>query len=312
MFAMSHPCGVIVGMRSDVDVAVARLAADQYGVFSSLQALACGATPPLVTRRVAASLWERVAPGVYRSPGYPASWEQDLMIAVLDAGDDAVVSHRAAALLWGMDGVRGRPVELTVPRARRRFRNAIVHETRDFAANEIDVRRGIPVTSVAMTLVQLGAVVPEAVVERAYESARRARLVEDDEILKLLDCRRAGVGVMRRVLARRSPRAVPTESVLETRFAQLVRRAAIPDPVRQYEGPGYRIDFAWPAQRVAVELDGLAFHVGREAQLRDRERQNGVVLDGWRVLRFTWHDVTRRPERVQAVLRRALNPDMRH
>lgn len=86
-------------MRSDVDVAVARLASKQYGVFSYLQALTCGAIPMLVSRRVGSSLWERVAPAVYRLPGYPASWEQDLMIAVLDAGEDAVVSHRAAALL---------------------------------------------------------------------------------------------------------------------------------------------------------------------------------------------------------------------
>lgn len=187
-----------------------------------------------------------------------------------------------------------------------------MHETRPFAANEIDIRRGIPATSVAMTLVQLGAVVPETIVEQAYESARRAGLVEDDDVLKLLDCRRAGTNVLKRVLARRSPTTVPTESALETRFAQLVRRAGVPDPVSQYEGPGYRIDFAWPAQRVAVELDGLAFHDGREAQLRDRERQNRVVLDGWRVLRFTWHDVTRASARVIAAIEHALSEEMRH
>jgi very-short-patch-repair endonuclease len=307
-------------MRTDVDLAVARLASTQHGVFSYGQVLqsagclglAVGAAQAFVRRRFGAARWERVAPGVYRLPGYPDSWEQQLTVAVLDAGEDAVVSHRAAALLWGLDGVRGRPVEATVPRGRRRFRNAIVHETRPFAANEVDVRRGIPVTSVAMTLVQLGAVVPDVIVEQAYESARRAGLVEEADVLKLLECRRAGVKVMTRVLARRSPSAVPTDSTLETRFAQLVRRARVPVPVRQYEGTGYRIDFAWPTQRVAVELDGLAFHDGRDAQRRDRERQNRVVLDGWRVLRFTWHDVTRRSARVVAAIERALTEDMRH
>ncbi|HZR14547.1 MAG TPA: DUF559 domain-containing protein [Acidimicrobiia bacterium] len=307
-------------MRRDVDSAIARLAGRQYGVFSYGQVLesaaglrlSIGSAQALVRRRSRAGRWERVAPAVYRLPGYPRSWEQDLTVALLDAGDDAVVSHRAAALLWGLDGVRGRPVEVTVPRARRRFRNAIVHETRPYAANEVDVRRDIPVTSVGMTLVQLGAVVPEAIVERAYESARRAGLVEDDDLIKLLECRRAGVDVIKRVLARRGPRTVPTESALEARFAQLVRKAGVPDPVRQYQGAGYRIDFAWPAQRVAVELDGVAFHDGRAAQLRDRVRQNRVVLDGWRVLRFTWHDVTRRPEHVTVALRRSLGMEMRH
>lgn len=293
-------------MRIDIDAAVARLAGQQYGVFSYAQASASGASESLIERRRRSGMWERPAPAVFGIPGYPESWERDLMIAVLDAGVDAVVSHRAAARLWALDGVTARRVEITVPRARRRFRAAVAHETAPFAEHEVTVVRSIPVTSPAMTLLQLGAVVPEAIVERAYESARRLGLVEHDDVMRVLECRRAGVQTLRRVLVRRDRDAASTDSELETRFLQLIRRHDLPEPVGQHVVHGYRVDFAWPPRRLAVELDGLAFHDGRVQQLADRSRQNVIVGAGWRVLRFTWDDVTRRPEAVVASIRRTL------
>jgi very-short-patch-repair endonuclease len=303
---MSQGRGVLAGMRTDIELAVARLAGRQYGVFSSTQARQCDATEALIHRRARSGLWERTAPAVYRLPGFPDCWLQRLMIAVLDAGDGAVVSHRAAARLWDLDGVRVHLVEITVPRARRRYRAAIVHETAPFTPDECTTVDGLPVTSPVMTLLQLGAVAPDDVVERAYESARRRHLVADDDLIALLDSRRAGASTLRRVLARRQPDDACTESELETRFVQLVRRAGLPDPRRQQTGDGYRIDFTWPGRRLAVELDGLGFHDGRLRQQHDRTRQNRVVIAGWRILRFTWDDVTRRPEAVVAALRRTL------
>jgi very-short-patch-repair endonuclease len=293
-------------MRIDIDAAVARLAGQQYGVFSFAQARGLGASRQVIAHRSRSGLWESVAPAVYGLRAYPDSWEQQLMIAVLDAGDGAVVSHRAAARLWKLDGVTPELVEITVPRARRRFRAAVVHETAPFAEHEVGVVRSLPVTSPAMTLLQLGAVTTEPIVERAYESARRLELVDHDDLVRVLECRRAGVQTLRRVLARRNPDAAHTESELETRFLQLVRRHELPEPVAQHVVHGYRIDFAWPARHLAVELDGMAFHDGRVRQLSDRSRQNVIVGAGWRVLRFTWDDVTRRPEAVVASIRRTL------
>ena len=67
-----------------------------------------------------------------------------------------------------------------------------------------------------------------------------------------------------------------------------------------------RVDFAWPAQRLVVETDGFAFHADRAGYRSDRRRTNALILDGWRVLRFSWEDVVREPAAVVAAVRAAL------
>ncbi len=80
---------------------------------------------------------------------------------------------------------------------------------------------------------------------------------------------------------------------------QLARRAGMPEPLRQFSVPtsegAFRLDFAWPLRRVAVEIDGAASHASREALSRDLRRQNRLLLSmvpaGWAFLRFTWDDL---------------------
>lgn len=69
---------------------------------------------------------------------------------------------------------------------------------------------------------------------------------------------------------------------------------------------GYLIDVAFPAERVAIEVDGWAWHLTPDRFVRDRQRQNAIVNLGWTVLRFTWHDLTGVPERVIKEIRAAL------
>lgn len=58
--------------------------------------------------------------------------------------------------------------------------------------------------------------------------------------------------------------------------------------------------------RLIVEIDGFAFHSAGADFQRDRTRQNALVAAGWTVLRFTWADLTERPDHVVAVIRHAL------
>ena len=64
---------------------------------------------------------------------------------------------------------------------------------------------------------------------------------------------------------------------------------------------------AFPDSRVAIEVDGLAFHTDTETFHHDRLRQSAISLTGWQVLRFTWLDLTEYPERVVATIRRAIS-----
>ena len=80
----------------------------------------------------------------------------------------------------------------------------------------------------------------------------------------------------------------------------------MPQPLIRHMIGDREIDACWPVERVAVELDGWEFHHDRRAFQRDREKSNMLTAAGWTVLRFTHHDLTRRPAYVADQLRRVL------
>jgi len=81
------------------------------------------------------------------------------MAAVLACGPAAVLSHRAAAALWGLRPTPGR-IEVTVGTTARRVPGLLVHRSRMLHAGDITYRDQIPVTSVARTLLDLAGAVP--------------------------------------------------------------------------------------------------------------------------------------------------------
>jgi very-short-patch-repair endonuclease len=160
---------------------------------------------------------------------------------------------------------------------------------------------GLPVTSVLRTLLDLGQVVNDAVVERALEWALRKRHVSVDEVRAAVGAiaNQRGTRALRQLVSHREPGLPPTESDAETLFLQLARRTGLPEPQRQFSVPTvegtFRLDFAWPARALAVEIDGAGTHASRDALRRDLRRQNRLMLSltagGWALLRFTWDDV---------------------
>ena len=138
-----------------VDAAVARLAARQHGLLTRSQVSTCGVTDRMIHERVASARWVPVARGVYRLAGVPVTWNQRALAACLLAGPGAVVSHRSAAVVWGVSGFRPGRVEITVPPgASARSTLARVHRS-----VVTGVRRdGVPVTQPARTIVDLAGV----------------------------------------------------------------------------------------------------------------------------------------------------------
>jgi very-short-patch-repair endonuclease len=161
----------------------------------------------------------------------------------------------------------------------------------------------LPVTTVARTLADLGAAEPLGVVERATEWALRNQLVTIPELQALTELLPTRGGrALKAVLVARPLGAPATESDAETLFVQLARCAGFPAPVRQFwivlGGRRYRLDFAWPLLRLAVEIDGAAVH-GPADLSRDLRRQNRIILDGWMILRFTWAMLMRSRREVE-------------
>ena len=157
------------------DQRIARIAARQHGLFTNPQALAAGLSATAIADRLRAGRLHRLEPQVYRIAGAPDSWHQRLMAACL--AENGVASHRAAASLFDLDGFPPRVVEVTVHRWERRVNCSLrVHESTDLADTHRSERRGIPVTTIERTLIDLGAVVPRIRVEHAFDDALQRRL----------------------------------------------------------------------------------------------------------------------------------------
>ncbi len=301
----------------ETDRRLAAIAAGQRGLLTYEQALTAGMSAEAVQRRMRTGRWEHRHEEVYRVAGVPSSWHQDVLAACLAAGPDAVVSHRSAARLWGFDGLRqGLVVEITVARPScHRLRGVVVHRSTDIDRSMPATRDGLPVTGPRRTLVDLGAVVRPRRVGQALDDALARRLVTLDGVRDELDAvarrGRRGAGVLRAVLDERCGEGRQPDSVLEARMLRLCRDHALPMPVCQFEVRAGRrllgrVDFAFPELRLAIEVDGYAHHSSPEAFQRDRARQNDLVGAGWTVLRFTWDDLHRRPERVVTAIHRVL------
>ncbi len=95
-------------------------------------------------------------------------------------------------------------------------------------------------------------------------------------------------------------------SEAERLLVKLLRQAGITGWKTNYPIGKYKADVAFPEQRVVLEADGWAFHSDPEAFAKDRKRQNEIALMGWQVLRFTWLDLTRYPDRVIAEIAAAI------
>ncbi|MGI8595310.1 MAG: type IV toxin-antitoxin system AbiEi family antitoxin domain-containing protein [Solirubrobacteraceae bacterium] len=142
----------------------------QHGLANFAQARAAGMSSDQVQRRVATGAWERIHIGVYRSAEHPLTWEGLLLAATLALGPGAAASHRAAVGLWGLHGFRASIVEVSRPTPGRvACPGVIVHRAPDLAPAHVCMRRGVPVTRPARTLVDLGAVAPASLVARCME-----------------------------------------------------------------------------------------------------------------------------------------------
>jgi hypothetical protein len=256
-------------------------------------------------------------PGIWRLRGSPPTWDQRVLAAVLAAGDGAALSHRSAARVHGIvEGSTSEAIDVSVPRHRRpRLREVMLHRSLDLAPCHVRLVDGVPVTTVERTLADLGDVVPRRQVAWAMERAVIDRLTTIDRLWRLLDDLgrqgRNGRGALREALETWLFDGRPPDSVLEVIFARLCHEHGLPLPEFQVaiptDGPVIRVDAMWPASRLVTEVDGLHAHATAAQLQSDLRRQNRLVALGYRVLRFTWHDVVHRSTGVATSIGRQLD-----
>lgn len=301
-----------------LDRALAERAQQQLGLVTRPQLRELGLSDRMVHQRLSSGALVRVHPAVFRLAGSPVGWRQRLLAAVLAGGTGAVASHRAAAVLHRLDGFATAPVELTSGRDRNRFPgDVVVHRPIRFMDVDREAVGAIPCASVALTLINLGAVCRPERVQDALDGALRDGRVGERFLRWRLDQLaargRPGIGVMRRLLDEKEGRR--PHSMLERRFLRAWDASGLPRPILQYEFYDARgsliarVDFYWPHRRLVLEVDGHAFHATRKQRASDSARTLRLAAIGLQVVTLTYEQVVHTPEwavsQVAAALRGA-------
>lgn len=286
--------------------------ASQYGLLSRPQAVELGLSSRQISYRVSKGTWAQDLPGVYRHTAAPTSWEQEILAAVMASG--GLASHRAAAALWYLELYTAPPPEISIPHGRRfRAGQLIVHHSTQWERRDPTIRRGIPCTGIDRTLLDCGGVMSVRTLERVAESAIRQRHTSWTRLLHCLMRHsiqgRTGCGNLRKLLERRLDDQTIPLSDFSRLVANLLVDAGLPKPKLEHriEDGGGRLvlqtDLAWPLQKKAWELDGLAFHFGRTEIERDKRKRNAAKALGWNIQEILWSMYIDQPKELIALAR---------
>jgi hypothetical protein len=291
------------------DRRIGALAGTQGGVVARGQLLALGVTVRQIERRLQAGRLHRLHRGVYAVGHRVVSAEGRWYAAVFAAGTGAVLSHASAAAAWELRTQRGGRIDVTVgPGGRDRRDGLRLHRALSVPPDETTTRSGIPITTPARTVLDLaGTGLDGRPLEAVLDRAERLRLLDFAELQQLLARYpgRPGTPSLQATLSHYTAGTVVTRSELEERFLALCDRFGLPRPNVNTVVEGEEVDFLWADCALIVEVDGYAWHRSPSAFTSDRERDVQLVLAGYRVLRFTWAQVTSRPNYVARAVRRA-------
>ena len=251
--------------------AITDLAARQHGVATRAQLSRLGFSADEIRNRVRSGWLEPVYRGVYAVG--PLSNHGRVRAATLATGPHSAGSFSTATALYRLIPTLPAVLHVSLTRGDRRSRPGLrVH--RGLEPADVTHIAGIPVTTPTRTLEDLGWP------DRLVREALARNLIRPEQL----------------------PSEDPLDSDFEVRFRALARRAGLAQPVAQYRFASYKLDFAWPELKVAVETDGWATHGPRAAFEDDRARDAALLAAGWRVLRVTYRRLRREPTLVAAQL----------
>lgn len=290
-----HPLGVTAPLHS--------LFLRQAGVISRDQALGAGLTNRQVDHRLHTGEWLRVHPSVYRLAVVVPSAESSVRAAALWLGPAAALTGATAGWWWGLLDEPPTTWHFSSRRSHPQ-RQPGVRTSRSFV-DPADLTRHRSVPTISRPLAVLRSA---AELERLHagqgvtliDRAKQRRLVDQ------IDLERAyrrnagtwGTRAVRRLLDRTGDRA---HSELERLAVRLLHQAGVTGFAVNWRttlssGRPVELDIAFRQRRLAIELDGYAYHSSPEAHRADLNRANELMADGWVVRRFTYADLIADPE----------------
>jgi hypothetical protein len=287
-------------------------AADQHGAVSIGQMRSCGLSWKAQRSATDSGLLRFVEPCVAVVAGSPDTWRRRLFVGTLALGEEAWVSHEAAAALHGLDRALDDPLDFTLPRGiRRTISPGHVHSTALVGPHDIVTVDGLRCSSATRTILDLAylRVAPRrlaAAIDSATRLGLSAPAVLADRLAKLRGSGRYGVRAIDRLLPDSGG-----ETPLERAFLGIVRHHGLPRPTTQHRvvGPnGFvgRVDFLYPELGIVVEVTGRKGHASDWERQRDAQRRNELTDEGLSVFEYTRGDVEDRPAWVAATMRQRL------
>jgi len=294
------------------DKRILNLAAGQGGVIRKDQALDYGMTVDMIRRRVRTGRWQSIARSVYRI--FDMTDPMDRLRAAIAGLPDAVVSHESAAEMLSIPRVwRGLAVVTVHSRTTHSFPDVTIRRCRDLDESHIATIDGLPVTTMARTIVDLAALLRPrhlaSIVDDLLASKKVTVSEVQDVASSVLRRGKPGSTSLRTVLGERAESPNENASRLELLGLDVLRSSQLPDPLLEYPIPWEeqrRFDAAYPDEKLAIEWDSRRWHTQVEAFERDRRRNRLATLHDWRLVRFTWDDLTTRPGEVAETVRSLL------
>ena len=269
----------------------------QRGLITRDQSRAAGLGDSGIRHRIERGTWSRLRPGLFVVTGIPLTWEHEVLGAALLAKAPVWASHASSARVWGYGHMPTHPIELSVPLERRvRLMGVVTHRTGTLVDADVTSVAALPVLSAARTVIDLSARLTPDALEAMVDDGLRRRvltLAGLHAVARRLHTIAPGRSprTVERILSARTAGYHPGDSELERRVARAIVDAGLPAPTPQHRvvvgSSTYLLDLAYPKAKIAIEIDGFAFHHDRTSFDRDRTRQNDLVNAGWIVLRFT-------------------------
>jgi hypothetical protein len=293
-----------VGDKDRLEVKIAQLAKRQQRNVTRLQLLELGMPVTSITRWVKLGRLYRQYPGVYIVGVPPVAPHEHAMAAVLASGPGAVLSHASALALWGIWQRWERPLHVTV-KTDRRPKGVRVHRTK-LEPQDITCHDGIPVTTLAKTLLDMAPAMKSKSINRALNNGRMEHGLELHDVIEVMrrhpHCR--GAKRLTEVLGIATKR--PTRSDFERSFPAFCQRYSLPPPEMNFPFGKHELDAFFPVERVIVELDSWRFHSSRTAFEGDRDKDADTLAAGLVTVRITDERYEKAPDREAARLHRIL------
>lgn len=284
---------------------IAELALRQHNIVARWQLLEAGLTERAIQRRLESGHLHLVFRGVYAVGTPNVTQDGRWMASVLAVRGLRGLGHRSAAALWNLTAIPNAPIEVVTNGSSRRRAGLIVHRSPFLTEPDLTSRRGIPVTSVARTLVDLATRVSDHQLREAFYRAEALRRLDRPALLRCLTNagRRRGSGTLRHLLDDAKLPLADANRGLERRFLRFCQSRGLPIPEVNAPLGDCEVDCLWRKERLVVELDSWEFHRDRESFESDRSRDTWFQGIGHRIVRVTDRRMNREGDELEAELR---------